>query len=133
MSLSVQQNVNVDICIICREEPKNPRAIKPCLHVFCLECIQVWGEQLANPTCPSCRKPFSATQLFGVMVPLRKKIKGLAEDIILLNVEIVICMLVLWLLLGRDFMQDDKIFFSLCGTYIFTHRILFKIIKDRCF
>ena len=48
-------------CSICTEMFRNPK-ILPCLHTFCLECLQQYGagkEDGDLMSCPMCRKEFN--------------------------------------------------------------------------
>ena len=54
----VEEMDDVTECCICKESFRDPRVL-PCIHTFCLKCIQGWskdkrpGEKLG---CPLCRK-----------------------------------------------------------------------------
>lgn len=47
-------------CAICTEVYTQPQRL-PCQHIFCLACITHWATE--RPTCPQCRKKFSAKKL----------------------------------------------------------------------
>ena len=47
-------------CAICTETYTNPRSL-PCLHTFCLKCIERWGENKQpgdDLECPTCKHVF---------------------------------------------------------------------------
>eukprot|EP00741_Cyanophora_paradoxa_P003533 tig00000711_g3431.t1 len=59
-------------CAICLDAIEAPCAVRPCLHLFCQECIAglfAAGEKKAQ--CPSCRRPFTERQL--VHIALREE------------------------------------------------------------
>ena len=48
-------------CPICLQMMTNPK-ILPCIHTFCLNCLQHYGKNVktkSDPNCPLCRSPFS--------------------------------------------------------------------------
>ena len=53
---------NLTECCICEEPYKSPKAL-PCIHTFCLKCIEDWRrscESSSDPlSCPVCRKVFA--------------------------------------------------------------------------
>jgi len=54
------QVCDVTECSICLETFKEPKAL-PCIHTFCLECLDTYcedKEQGEEGTCPLCRKVF---------------------------------------------------------------------------
>ena len=51
---------NITDCSICMQTMKTPK-ILPCIHTFCLTCLQRHGRETqtsGDPTCPVCRSPF---------------------------------------------------------------------------
>lgn len=62
----VDQLGDLTKCVICKENFTDPRSL-PCLHTFCMECIQTWinegretSDDDATSTCPTCRQVFTA-------------------------------------------------------------------------
>ncbi|KAJ8021086.1 Tripartite motif-containing protein 2 [Holothuria leucospilota] len=54
---NVLQRLNEDFvhCAICREPYKEPKML-PCLHSFCLQCLERWISHLGQSlSCPTCR------------------------------------------------------------------------------
>ncbi|XP_053385715.1 E3 ubiquitin-protein ligase TRIM31-like [Mercenaria mercenaria] len=56
-------------CPICYDILKDPRAFVPCQHMFCLECILKYVENVLNSpgndiTCPSCRTSLNTKKKF---------------------------------------------------------------------
>ena len=45
-------------CAVCQEEYKDPRAL-PCLHVYCLKCLDTMmtNNDVKTVSCPLCRVP----------------------------------------------------------------------------
>lgn len=57
---NVEDLKNLTQCSICRERYSDPRVL-PCLHSFCLDCLQKAGSSLRpgdRMSCPLCRKEF---------------------------------------------------------------------------
>ena len=58
MKLKIQEITECQICTEIYSEPK----VLPCIHTFCLKCLEGWskdkkpGEQVS---CPLCRKEFT--------------------------------------------------------------------------
>lgn len=55
--------VEVDrTCAICTDHCVDPRALPPCLHTFCLECLRKYCAKndagQGKETCPICSKAF---------------------------------------------------------------------------
>jgi len=62
-SLSSQVD-DITQCLICLEEFDSPRSL-PCLHSFCLRCLQgYYGGEMpgAMAQCPACREEFTIPQ-----------------------------------------------------------------------
>jgi len=53
------------VCSLCQEVFRDPRVL-PCLHTYCLNCIQGWSNDRrprgAKPRCPRCRKKYRIPQ-----------------------------------------------------------------------
>jgi tripartite motif-containing protein 2/3 len=91
-------------CPICTEVYTDPRGL-PCIHTFCLKCIQGWGEDKLpgdEVGCPLCRKEFTVPDGGFVNLPKNlflnqllemKKISGTAlrKDTPLLDLPPVCC------------------------------------------
>jgi len=60
--LAVEKEVDdMTECPICTEVFTDPRGL-PCLHTFCLECLENYGKDRQpgdNMPCPLCRKEFT--------------------------------------------------------------------------
>lgn len=39
-------------CVICMDDPTDPKQLKKCGHIFCKECIEQYFQY--KPACPSC-------------------------------------------------------------------------------
>ena len=60
VSINAASRFNITECPICFEPFKKPKAL-PCLHTFCLECLEKYGEDEvpeAKLPCPFCRQEF---------------------------------------------------------------------------
>ena len=59
---------DVTECVICADSYKDPRQL-PCLHTFCLTCLQSWGRDTPPAdtlTCPVCRRQFQFSDAGGL-------------------------------------------------------------------
>src|SRR5580693_9487921 len=69
-------------CSICLEPFKKPKAL-PCLHTFCLECLEKYGENEvpeAKVPCPFCRREFTIPKDGFQNLPGNFFIEQLLED-----------------------------------------------------
>ena len=59
MKVEVEQPISRDLeCAICMDPIRLPLAL-PCMHVFCLPCIQLVRAKSTNQVCPTCRHPLT--------------------------------------------------------------------------
>jgi hypothetical protein len=59
-SISFKELRDITECPICTEVYTDPRVL-PCIHTFCLKCIEGWGKDKQpgdKVACPLCRKEF---------------------------------------------------------------------------
>jgi len=64
MSAALKELADVTECSICTEVFTDPRVL-PCVHTYCLKCIQGWGKDKLpgdKLECPLCRKEFTIPQ-----------------------------------------------------------------------
>jgi len=60
-ALSQKQRYDVTECVICADVYNDPRQL-PCLHTFCMACIEGWRRDKRDGdtlTCPLCRRKFT--------------------------------------------------------------------------
>lgn len=70
-----------EVCAICFEVHTSP-VQTPCMHNFCRECLQSWGEE--SHTCPNCR-----TALYTAATIPSKRLANIAEgfyDVLMFDV-----------------------------------------------
>src|SRR5580692_8130703 len=73
---------DVTECGICLEPFKKPKAL-PCLHMFCLECLEKYGKDEvpeAKLPCPFCRREFTIPKDGFKNLPGNFFIEQLAEE-----------------------------------------------------
>jgi len=60
----LKELADVTECSVCTEVFTDPRVL-PCVHTYCLKCIQGWGKHKLpgdKLECPLCRKEFTIPQ-----------------------------------------------------------------------
>lgn len=63
-------------CAVCQEELLNARSL-PCLHSFCLACLEQWAKTRKRLDCPLCRRAFK-TPIGGLShLPTSNVVSGL--------------------------------------------------------
>ncbi|KAI0983206.1 hypothetical protein GJ496_007230 [Pomphorhynchus laevis] len=65
-------------CPICQDVYKDPRAL-PCLHSYCLECIEPMYVPGKPFSCPYCRQEFLFVSPLKEVLPCDLKMKALLE------------------------------------------------------
>ena len=61
MATALKELADVTVCSVCTDVFTDPRVL-PCVHTYCLECIQGWGKDKLpgeKVPCPLCRKEFT--------------------------------------------------------------------------
>ena len=46
-----------ELCAICLSKYKRPSMLRPCLHMFCFDCVMRWRE-MGKAKCPMCKTAF---------------------------------------------------------------------------
>jgi len=82
MATAASVTIELTTCSICLEELDNPRSL-PCLHTFCLKCLQGYfkdnhpGDEIG---CPMCRKVFQIPSAGLTGFPHNFIIQSLIDD-----------------------------------------------------
>jgi len=80
-SVTIKRLENVTECAICVDDLIDARVL-PCVHTFCLKCIQKWSQNKASGekvSCPICREEFEIPEGGTAALPKNDFIEKLLD------------------------------------------------------